>query len=108
MQIGAAFNEVVCVFSNALRPGTTYEDYTGLYGASNCSSTTGGRMPSAFTNQNVFAVINPNAKQPVSLSGAAISSANAINRSDGVLMPLPTAEIGRHLDNINAGLVVTI
>jgi hypothetical protein len=108
MQIGAAFNEVVCVFSNSLRPSKTYEDYTSLYGASNCSSTTGGRMPSAFVNQNVFSVMNPSSPAPVTLSGAAISSVDAINKSDAVLAPLPESEIGRHLDNINNGLKVTI
>jgi hypothetical protein len=106
--IGAAsaFNEIVCIFSNSLRPGTTYEDYTGLYGASNCSSTTGGRAPSAFTNTNVFAVINPQSNAPVSLSGAAISGFSAINKADSVLSPLPQAEIDRHLTNIMAGTAV--
>lgn len=104
----AAFNEVVCIFSNSLRPGTTYEDYTGLYGASNCSSTTGGRMPSAFTDTNVFAVINPQSQAPVSLSGAAISSFNSISKADSALAPLPQAEIGRHLNNIMSGMVVTL
>lgn len=106
MQVGAAFNEVVCVFSNALKPRQTYDAYEGLYGASNCSSTTGGRMPSAFSNQNVFAVINPEAGQPVTLSGQAISSVNAINKGDAVLAPLPSAEIARHLGIINAGVQV--
>ncbi len=106
VRTAAAFNEVVCIFSNSLRPGTTYEDYTGLYGASNCSSTTGGRMPSAFTDSNVFALINPQAKSPVSLSGSAIASVNAINKADSVLYPLPSPEIERHLGVIMAGTAV--
>lgn len=108
IRTAAAYNEVVCIFSNSLRPRSTYEDYTGLYGASNCSSTTGGRMPSAFSDQNVFAVINPQGKPPVTLSGSAISSYNAINKADSVLAPLPQAEIERHLGNIMVGTVVTI
>jgi len=108
VSVGAAFNEVVCIFSNALRPSAIYEDYTGLYGASNCSSTTGGRMPSAFSDQNVFALINPQDSQPVTLSGAAIRSAETIIKSDSVLNPMPAAEIGRHLNNIMGGMVVTI
>ena len=108
MRAAAAFNEVVCIFANSLRPSAIYEDYTGLYGASNCSSTTGGRMPSAFTDSNVFAVINPGSAAPVSLSGAAISSFNSINKADSALAPLPQAEIGRHLTNIMAGMKVTL
>lgn len=105
-QMAAAFNEVVCIFSNALRPRAVYEEYTGLYGASNCSSTTGGRMPSAFSNSNVFAVINDRDPTPVKLSGSAITSIGAVTSSDPVLRPLPQAEIGRHLGNITSGTEV--
>lgn len=105
-QIGAAFHEVVCIFSNSLRPRGQYEQFDGLYGASNCSSTTGGRMPGAFSNQNVFALMNEKAKAPVTLSGAAISSVNSIVASDPVLSPMPPQEIARHLDIITAGTVV--
>jgi hypothetical protein len=107
MQMAAAYNEVVCVFSNALKPRQTYEDYDGLFGASNCSSTTGGRMPSAFSNQNVFAVINPqNAQQPVSLGGAALSSVGLITGADAVLAPIGMGDMVRHLEIINAGTKV--
>jgi len=106
MRAAATFNEIVCVFSNSLRPGATYQDYEGLYGASNCSSTTGGRMPSAFTDSNVFSVIAPGTQSPVSLSGAAIGSFSTITKSDPALAPLPQAEISRHLDNIVTGTVV--
>lgn len=106
-QMAAAFNEVVCIFSNSLKPKKTYEQFDGIYGASNCSSTTGGRMPSPFSNQNVFAVINEKDPSPVKMNGAAISSTNLLLASDPVRTPLPQAEIGRHLDNISSGTVVT-
>lgn len=106
-QMAAAFNEAVCIFSNSLKPKKTYEQFDGVYGASNCSSTTGGRQPSPFSNQNVFAVINQKDAVPVTLSGAAISSANTILSTDAPRAPLPTPEIGRHLDNISSGTVVT-
>lgn len=106
-QMAAAFNEVVCIFSNSLKPKKTYEQFDGIYGASNCSSTTGGRMPSPFSNQNVFAVINTKDTSPVKMNGAAISSTNLLLASDPVRTPLPQAEIGRHLDNISSGTVVT-
>lgn len=107
-QMAAAFNEVVCIFSNSLKPKKTYEQFESIYGASNCSSTTGGRQPSPFSNQNVFAVINEKDASPVKLSGSAISSMNSLLASDPVRAPLPQAELGRHLDNISSGTVVKV
>jgi hypothetical protein len=105
-QVASAFHEAVCIFSNSLKPKKTYEAYTGVYGASNCSSTTGGSAPSPFADQNLFAVMNDNASAPVKQTTPAISSVDSILRSDGAQQPLQEEEIGRHLDNINAGTVI--
>ncbi|MBB3017719.1 hypothetical protein FHR70_000759 [Microvirga lupini] len=104
-RVGAAYNEALCILRNSLRPRKTYQEYDGLYGASNCSSTTGGRSMSAYTNMNAFALMQEE-KLPIELNSAALSSVSSVNRSDPVLAPIPLAEIGRHLDNINAGTVV--
>lgn len=105
-QMGAAFNEVVCIFSNSLKPKKTFEQYLGLYGASNCSSTTGGSPPSPFANQNVLALVSQKDPAPVVLSGSAIGSVKTILSADPVLSPLPANEIGRHLNTIASGTVV--
>lgn len=105
MSVGAAYNEVYCIFKNSLRPEKVYEDYTGLYGASNCSSTTGGNAASAYANKNSFDLMTAG-KYPVSSSSSALSSVNALVRHDPVLAPLPMAEIDRHLNNITSGVVV--
>lgn len=104
--VGAAYNEVVCIFKNSLRPQKTYEDYTGLYGSSNCSSTTGGRPPSAYAGtNNVFSLMLP-VTGPVSVSSGAVNGVSALNRADPVLEPVSIPEIGRNLDQINDGVLV--
>ncbi|MNE33804.1 hypothetical protein D3C76_1164080 [compost metagenome] len=101
-RVASAYNEVFCIFQNSLRPRKTYEDYDGLYGASNCSSTTGGRGPSAYSNLNAFALMQEQ-KGPIELSSGALSSIAAVSRGDPVLAPIPLPELDRHLQNINSG-----
>lgn len=102
-KIGSAFNEVICIFSNALRPGSGYEEFDGIYGASNCSSTTGGRPISAFTNSNVFGLMQPGERQ-VMVTSDAYSAIQSVKSSDPVLAPMPIQEIGRNLTAINDGV----
>jgi hypothetical protein len=102
-RITAAFNEVACIFKNSLRPSKTYEEYTGLYGASNCSSTTGGRSESQYVSQNPFALMQAD-KSGVSVSTAAATSMSALSRSDPVLSPMSIPEVGRNLTNVVSGV----
>lgn len=103
MKVGAAFNEVSCILSNSLKPQGSYEDYDGLFGASNCSSTTGGRPESPYLGTNPFKQMQPE-PAPVALSSAALASVNIVGRMDPVLQPMPLQEISRHLGVISAGL----
>lgn len=104
-RVAAAFNEMKCIFGNALRPRKVYEDYDGLYGASTCSSTTGGRPASPYSKTNPFALLQP-APAPIVMGSGAIASTNALKASDPVLAPMPIAEIERHTDNVVNGIVV--
>lgn len=98
-RVSGAFNEVACIFANALRPRASYEEYSPLYGASNCSSTTGGRPPSALANANPFLLLQSPAS-PVSMGSAALSGVSSLSRMDPVLSPMPFPEVDRHLGNI--------
>ena len=102
-RVASAFNEIKCIFENSLKPQKTYADYTGLYGASTCSSTTGGRAPSPYINSNAFALIQPE-RSPITVSSGAQASVLALKRSDPVLAPMSISEIGRNLNNINTGI----
>lgn len=102
-RLGAAFQETYCIFKNALRPGKFYEDYTGLYGASNCSSTTGGNPASIYANKNSFELMRADTA-PVRMSSSAQSSTAIVLRSDPVLAPMPLPELNRHVGIINQGV----
>lgn len=104
-KVAAAFNEVLCIFANALKPRKVYEEYSGLYGASNCSSTTGGSPPSPYANLNVFDAMLPD-PPVVQVSGSATSGISALSGMDPVLAPMPMPEIGRQLNGINEGVTV--
>lgn len=102
-RIASAFNSVACIFQNALRPRESYENYAGLYGASNCSSTTGGSPASRYAGQAVFELMRPG-KLPFDITGAALTAIAAVKNADPVLSPLPLSEITRNLSEIVAGV----
>lgn len=104
-RVTAAFNEVACIFKNSLRQRKTYDNYTGLYGASNCSSTTGGRPESAYANLNAFEQMQGE-KNVATANSNALAGLSALNRMDPVLAPMPFPEIGRHLTNVVTGVAL--
>lgn len=104
-RIAAAYNEVACIFANALRPRQPYEQYDGLYGASNCSSTTGGRPPSPYANLNVFELMLPE-KKPVTITSSALFSVSTMKNADPVLAPLPVPEVLRNAEAIVEGVTL--
>lgn len=106
-RVASAFNEVVCIFSGSLRPRKYYEDYEGLYGASNCSSTTGGNPASSYTNVNAFSLMQPSGI-PIKTTSTAQSSINAMKATDPVLAPMPIIEMSRHIENINENTSVAV
>lgn len=102
-QMAAAFAEVFCIFGNSLKAkGKQFQDYSDVYGASNCSSTTGGRPESAYLESSAFNAIRQE-RQPVVLSSEAAASLTVLAKNDPVLSPMSTAELGRHAGNISTG-----
>jgi len=100
----SALLNIACVFSNSLSPAQTYENYSSLYGASNCSSTTGGSLPSPLAGQNVFALMVDDGSRPVSLTSGAVAGIQALVSSDPVLAPLSGQEAERYIDQIVSGV----
>lgn len=103
-RVASAFNELVCIFANSLAPRPVYETYNGLYGASNCSSTVGGRPPSPYANLNVFSLIMDGGSGNLSVSSEAMASIAAVRAMDPVLAPMPAVELERHMGIITAEL----
>lgn len=107
MQTASAYTNIFCVLKNAINPTNTYQDYSGLLGSSNCSSTAGGAPLSAFANQNAFFSVFPTAAPPVaSLTNAGRSGLNVLARSDAVLAPLSPAALSSAVTAAGSGLVV--
>lgn len=103
--VGSAFNEAYCIFRNSLRPRAVYEQFEGIYGASNCSSTTGGRAPSIYSDRNTFSEIQPD-RAAITPTGSGLSSLMSLKSVDTVLSPMPIDTMASHLGNVVAGVTV--
>lgn len=104
-RVASAYNEVLCIFKNSLRPGTVYEDYSDLYGASNCSSTTGGHPASIYANKNPFDFLRRDTS-PIGVTGEAKSGISSLSRFDPVLAPMAIPEINRNMIAVVNGVKV--
>ena len=106
-EVAAAYTNIFCLLKNAIKRLPQYDDYSSLYGASNCSSTAGGRPLSAFSGLNTFAGIQPPAETfGVKISGSAQASLQGLARADVVLAPPSPASLLSSLTQINLGLEV--
>lgn len=104
-QVAAAYQTAFCILKNSVRGGRVHQNYTDLYGASNCSSTTGGRAASPLSDYNVFdALAAP--KLPVEVNSTARQSIGVLRVTDPVLNPMPMPELGRHAGNVADGVRV--
>jgi hypothetical protein len=108
MQVAGAYSNILCVLSNALRKRKYIQDYSDLYGSSNCSSTSGGRPQSPLAGQNPFFIVTPTKESlPVSVSASAQASMATLANADPVLSPMPTATLAVEVGNVANGMVVT-
>ncbi|WP_293372286.1 hypothetical protein [Nevskia sp.] len=98
--------EAYCNLTNSFQPNGQYLDFTGLFGASNCSSTTGGRPLSDFAGENPFLSLYPSRSAPVMLS---LDAQSAINEATQDVLILQTRSPQSLMDlvrRISAGIVV--
>jgi hypothetical protein len=111
MGIASAFTNIGCLLKNALTGQSVFQDYTPLFGASNCSSTAGGSPISAYANQNAFESIAPMsaaAPGPVTLTSAAQVSLSALVAMDPVQAPLSPAQLAALAAAANSGMTVNV
>jgi len=102
-RVASAYDNAFCVLSNCIKKSSPYPDYSGLYGASNCSSTAGGSPLSEFYDVNTFDAIMPLRTPQISVSTAARDSLNALMRTDPVLVPMTQSQLLANVSNVNAG-----
>lgn len=106
MAFASSYNEAYCVFNNSLRPRGVFEDFSSLYGASNCSSTTGGRGPSVYANTNPFDLMFTSTRQIITVSTDAKASIEQITKSDVVLTPITFEDMNSALAKLSAGVTI--
>jgi hypothetical protein len=111
MQVQAAFSDISCAFANAIAQAQTYPVYTGLYGASNCSSTVPGSSPQSQYTLNgtnpFYDVMGTNNPPPIQVSQAAQQAINTILFTDPVLAPLTPAQLASLATTITNGISLT-
>lgn len=108
MNVVREYTNLFCLLKNAKKV-LDYEDYSDIYGASNCSSTGGGRSISVYSGStnNTFAAIAKETPSPVIVTQAASNSMKTLAGTDLVTTPLPSSVIASNLNVINSGVSVT-
>lgn len=107
MQLSTEYSNIFCLLNNAFRRRGTYEDYSPFYGASNCSSTSGGRPISPLSGQNPFYSLFPQQPGlPISLTSQAQGSVMASASSDVSLNPMSPTMVANTVRTISEGMVV--
>lgn len=105
-RVCAAFNNAFCVIRNIFRRRAFLSNYDDLYGASNCSSTAGGRPISKYATSNPFPVYFPTKTSGVSVTNTARASLTKLNNADPVFKPMNSAQLGSELNAVASGVAV--
>jgi hypothetical protein len=100
------FSSIFCLIGKASGITAFYPDYSSVYGASNCSSTAGGRPPSIYADTNTFSAITEETGSAVTVSGAAQTSLTALGQTDPVLAPMTQSELLSHVNNVVSGVLI--
>jgi hypothetical protein len=107
MELAAEFSNALCVLSNAANRARIYPDYSPLYGASNCSSTSGGRPPSPLRDQNpFFLLLDSDKNSRIRVSDSARGSLGTLASNDVVLAPMTDSALVFHANAVSEGMVI--
>lgn len=106
----AIFQNLVCLFSNGFKRALTMQNYGDFYGASNCSSTTGGNPASPLTGVNGLSMINYQtmATNPINVTDAAKVANDTLRATDPALAPYSLATLSALAQTISGGITVSI
>jgi hypothetical protein len=104
--IAADFTSIWFCLKRAFRAPLSYGWYWDLYGASNCSSTAGGRPLSPLAGVNPFDVMSSAAPLGVSFTPAASAALAGIVAADPVRQAYTVAQVNNLAAPLAAGMVV--
>jgi hypothetical protein len=105
MQVAGAFQNAYCILRNAFQKVQTYPEYSGVYGASSCSSTSGGRPLSPYLGVNTFEAILPSPTLPPAISPEARTSINRLKGMDPALAPMPVSQLATEAGAVAEGVI---
>lgn len=106
MSLAAAYINALCVLENVFSLPLIFEDYSPLFGSSNCSSTSGGRPQSVFLGLNPFQYTNPQiTPDAVTVTPVAQDVMQAMISTDVVLSPPTLLTIGSTAQAAATGLM---
>lgn len=105
MEIGGAFTYALCLLKNAFGGGKKYPNYSDWYGASNCSSISGGRPLSPLRFENPFYKLAPSASTPITQTPEARNSMKLLVGMD-VLSTTPSMDMESNIRSVNDGTAV--
>lgn len=105
MDMASAYHEGLCIIRKSIVPDEYYEQFEPLYGASNCSSTGGGRPASPLRDTNPFALLEEGAPY-VRFSSDAAAALSLMGGADVLLNPPPIERMLDYTDRVVAGVEV--
>lgn len=100
-QLANAFHNCYCILRNVFKVRDALPDYSALYGASTCSSTSGGAPLSPLRNVNAFELMAPAQSVPYVTSNGLTALMSAA-KSDPVLRPMSVADATYYMEQFNA------
>jgi hypothetical protein len=106
-RVASAFDNAFCVLSNAFNKTSAYPDYSGLYGASNCSSTSGGSPLSDFADVNTFDQVTSQFSATVEISSDAQNNITVLKSIDPVISPISMSDLVSRISTINSGVTLS-
>lgn len=108
MQVAGAFADAQCTLNNSFNVNRSYPSFDDLYGASNCSSTGGGRAWSTFAEEraNPFASMYPPTTPRLTVNSDA-SAAITTLRGDPLALVGDQTRIGSLLGAAAGGVVLS-
>lgn len=102
--VAAFFNNAFCVMQNIFRRRQYLPNYYDLYGASNCSSTAGGRPISKYATENPFPAYFPATPNSPVITTPAVASLTRLSSVDTVLNPMSSAQMASDMKIVTSGI----
>lgn len=100
MAVKSAFSNAFCALKNIFKVKPPIPSYDDLYGASSCSSTSGGRSISKYVDGGGIAAQYPVEKSPIDMSSNAAQALDRMQNADHPVAPVSAESLKADMDAI--------